>query len=499
MSALVPSAAAATGGILWAASGGTIPVLLIVLVSASGLALCGYPLAGPRAQRAGGMVALCAGAIVLGAGSHAVGASSTRVRLPVAPHEVVRAEGRLVHAGGDADRPVATVRLIWASSEWVDGEAGGELRVLASGAVPLSAGERVTLELEPGGSAVWRDDGGSLWAHATVTAAAAGGAPGVGSPPTPRGGSGVSAAVRLRGAIAAAVEEVSGVAAPLVSALLIGEDASFDPRVRLLFRRSGTLHLLALSGMHLAVIALLVRTAAGALVSRRMAAWLAVAAGFAYVGLAGPRPGLVRAALLVLVATGASEVDRPRPLIELLAACFLAQLVVQPGSSGSLAFQLSYLSLLGIAAVAQPFAEAVRPWVPPTVAGPLGAGVGAQLATTPLVLARFGAWYPVGVVASVALGPVVLLVMIVGLAAVAFRLLGFASVGVITRPVLELLYRVVEAGAWFFSGAPSFGPGADAKGWGSAATAVGALAVLAGLSWQARRGATARGVAEARR
>lgn len=492
MSALVPSAAAATVGILWAASGGKLPFLLIIAVSACGLAVCGFPPFGARRQRAGGVIAICAGALVLGAGSQVAGELSTRVRLPVAPSGVRRAEGTLLAVGGEADRPIATVRLASASSEWVDGEAGGELRVIGVTSARLAVGTRVALTLEADGSSIWRDDAGRLWARAAVTTVSPNAAQGE------RDAGWATAGRRMRDTIALAVDEVAGDAAPLLRALLVGDGALIDPRVRLLFRRSGVMHLLALSGMHLAVIALLVRSSAGLLVGRRTAAWLAVAAGFAYVGLAGPRPGLVRAALLVLFATSASARDRPRPLVELLCACFLVQVLLQPAASGSLGFQLSYLSLLGIAAVAQPFAEAIRPWVPPGVSGPLGAGVGAQLATTPLVLASFGAWYPVGVVASVAIGPVVLLVMVVGLVAVAIRFAGVGLVAVVARPVLELLNRTVEGGAWFFSVAPAIGAGDGTRGSVVVASAVGALAVLAGLAWQARAGAAGR-VAAARR
>ena len=448
-------------------------MFLIVATVAAGLALCGMPVARRPAQRAGGLVALCAGALVLGAGSQTAGEMATRVHLPLAVREVRRAEGRLVAVGGDADSPVATVRLASASSEWVTGGASGTLRVIAAGPLDTPVGAHVALRLDPGGASIWRDDAGRMWARAAISAA-----PVAGTRATTR------VPGRLREAIGAAVDEVAGAAAPLVRALLIGDDATIDPRVRSLFRRSGTLHLLALSGMHLAVIALLVRGGAGALVGRRAAAWIAVAAGFAYVGLAGPRPGLVRAALLVFLATGTSALDRPRPLVDLLAACFLVQLLAQPSASASLAFQLSYLSLFGIAAVAQPLADALRPWVPPAVAGPLGAGVGAQLATTPLALARFGSWFPVGIVASLALGPLVLLVMVAGLVAVAVRLAGLTAVGTIARPLLETLSRAVEAVAWLFSGAPSVRAGNGS--WLAGSMVVGAIALGAGLVRQAR-------------
>ncbi|MFW5743150.1 MAG: ComEC/Rec2 family competence protein [Spirochaetota bacterium] len=492
MSALVPSAAAATVGILWAASGAQLPFLLIIAVAACGLAVCGFPRFGARRQRAGGVIAICAGAVILGAGSQVAGELSTRARLPVEPSEVRRAEGTLLAVGGEADRPIATVRLASAASEWVDGEARGELLVIAATPGRPAVGTRVALTLEPGGSSIWRDDAGRLWARATITTVSPGTAPGEGDPGWATG------ARRMRDAIALAVDEIAGDAAPLVRALLVGDAALIDPRVRLLFRRSGVMHLLALSGMHLAVIALLVRSSAGLLVGRRAAAWLAVGAGFAYVALAGPRPGLVRAALLVLFATSASARDRPRPLVELLCACFLVQVLLQPEASGSLGFQLSYLSLLGIAAVARPFAEAIRPWIPPAVSGPLGAGVGAGLATAPLVLAFFGAWYPVGIVASIAIGPVVLLVMVVGLVAVAISLAGVGWVAVVARPVLELLNRTVEGGVWFFSAAPAIGAGDGTSRSVVVASTVGTLAVVAGLVWQARAGAAGR-VAAARR
>ncbi len=446
MSALLPAAAGAAAGHLWAASGLPsifVPLFIFLAVSIT----CSAPPA-RRADAANTLLLACCG-VVLGLLTGQLASSAPGESFPVLPGRITLLEGEVLGVRGDRGEQAITVRLSAAGSPQVSGSARGIVGIR----VPDSSDLRVGDEVHISGvdeTSLWRDRSGRLWMRADGAARAGGRE----SPPL----SVVAVAAGARTRIRTAIDQAAGRASPLLAALLLGDGSDVDPRVELLFRRSGAIHLLALSGMHLAVIAMLVRAVVRPFGGPLMAMVLALAASGLYVLLVGPRPGLVRACLLVAFGTMATIADRPRPLVELLAACFLAQLLIQPGMARSLGFQLSYLSLLGISLMATPLSELGRRWIPRAVAGPLAAGTGAQVMTLPLLIARFGQWYPAGVIATVVMGPLVLLFMTGGLIAVVAAIAGVRVVALVSVPVLEALYRVIEGSGWLFAAGPLLAP-----------------------------------------
>lgn len=465
MSALLPAAASAAAGYLWATS--DLPSIFIPLLGLVGLGIaCSTA---PAGRTDGGILLLlvCCG-LSLGMLSGRAASREFAESLPVPYGRLVSVEGRVIEARLDGHDQVILLRLAAAGSRWVTGTAEGEIVIRLAGSPELPAGDDVFISLIDRDS-LWRDRAGRLWARAALAYRREPGSPSL-----------VAVTAGARQSIRGAIDETAGAAAPLLAALLLGDVGAVDPRIDLLFRRSGTIHLLALSGMHLAVIAMLVRALCRRIAGPRPAMALSLVASALYVMLVGPRPGLVRACLLVAFAALAGIADRPRPLLELLAAGFLVHVLIQPGAVSSLGFQLSYLSLLGISVAATPLSDLGRRWVPRAVVGPLAAGTGAQLVTMPLLLARFGQWYPAGVVATIAMGPLVLLFMSGGLIAVLVAMAGVSAIAAISVPALEALYHAIGGVAWVFAAAPAVSP-RDPSAVVAAGLVLAAIAVACGL------------------
>ncbi len=192
--------------------------------------------------------------------------------------------------------------------------------------------------------------------------------------------------------------------AALLRALMTGERSGLDRETVSAFRLSGASHLLALSGLHMGIIAMVIRSALSIL-GRSRAAELARAAllvGFClvYTLACGASPSLVRALLFILLGQAAalSPGRRSSPADRLCIAATI-QLALDPLSIGSLAFQLSYLAMIGVVFIA-PRLEA---WYPSTPASarfdPLrriwkaaAIAISCQLTTAPLVWLRFGSF-----------------------------------------------------------------------------------------------------------
>lgn len=201
------------------------------------------------------------------------------------------------------------------------------------------------------------------------------------------------------------------------AAVVLGEGQGVDPGLRLALSRLGTAHILAVSGLHVAVgaaLAGLVLVRLAALVLVRLAPTVnLVLAGFvvasvAAVGvaaLAGATPSASRAAAMCGLATISRLVHRGPRLEASAALAGLGGLVLAPEDAFSLSFLLSYATVLGIAALHRPLVRAWTrgPWrgsrVARTIIQGLGVSVAASLATGPITLVAFGT---VGIAAPLA-------------------------------------------------------------------------------------------------
>ncbi len=172
----------------------------------------------------------------------------------------------------------------------------------------------------------------------------------------------------LRFAVASRVETVIGGAEGAVAAaLLTGLRASIPQEVWRDMQVAGLAHLLAISGLHMTLVAgtvfvtvrlllSLVPALALRIVPKKPAAVVGLVAAFAYLLLAGATVPTQRAFLMAGVAFIAVLVDRNPLSLRLLAYAALAVMVVMPESLLGPSFQMSFAAVLGLIA----FYEALR-------------------------------------------------------------------------------------------------------------------------------------------
>ncbi len=136
---------------------------------------------------------------------------------------------------------------------------------------------------------------------------------------------------------------------PLAAALLLGRREAVDPEVNDAFARTGTTHLLAISGLHLQVLALVLMLLARSAGVPRRPTFLLVALGtVAYAGLVGFAPSVVRSAAMTVGACVAGWRHRCTTSGNLLAGAALATLVWNPSDLFDVGCQLSFLAVAAI-------------------------------------------------------------------------------------------------------------------------------------------------------
>ncbi|MCP4689895.1 MAG: DNA internalization-related competence protein ComEC/Rec2, partial [Desulfobacterales bacterium] len=145
--------------------------------------------------------------------------------------------------------------------------------------------------------------------------------------------------------------------ANMARALTLGEAAVLDHAARQRFRRTGTAHLLSVSGLHLGLVVLftywivrLVLIRITPLAQRfdvgRFAAACAVPAAVAFALLAGGRIPVVRAAVMATSALGARVFSRSSGTVEAMAIAAMALLARDSQSLFEPGFQLSFAAVI---------------------------------------------------------------------------------------------------------------------------------------------------------
>jgi competence protein ComEC len=146
--------------------------------------------------------------------------------------------------------------------------------------------------------------------------------------------------------------------AALMDAMVIGEDAFIDRDTRVNFQRSGTYHILVVSGMNLGILAFEVFW-----VLRRLRIgdlWASVATallGFGYAYLCDWGAPIVRSALMLLFYLVTRLLYRDRAPVNAVAGAALGILILEPRALLAPSFQLTFLSVLAIAGIGVPILE----------------------------------------------------------------------------------------------------------------------------------------------
>lgn len=134
-------------------------------------------------------------------------------------------------------------------------------------------------------------------------------------------------------------------AARLLDVLVLGQRSAADRALNDAFRRAGSLHFLAVSGFNVAILAYAVWLLARYLLRapERWAGLLAIAATLGYALAAEPNAPVLRAAIVVVVATVARLLHRPAAPLNWLALAALLVLLANPFELFRAGFQLSFL------------------------------------------------------------------------------------------------------------------------------------------------------------
>ena len=220
------------------------------------------------------------------------------------------------------------------------------------------------------------------------------------------------ARARIRGRVETWLRELFPDTWPVASALILARKEGLEPNVRESFALAGISHLLAISGFHVGVVALIVVLGVRALgVRPRPAPAVATLVTWVYVGFIGFPDAATRAALILTLVSLSRLRARPAGATGAIATALVILLFQDPFALTRPGFQLSFAGALGLVVGAPPLREALGvPWLrrmPRSLRDAVAAGVAATLFTLPFVAWHFGRVSAVGIVTTLAATPLV--------------------------------------------------------------------------------------------
>ncbi|MEO6332115.1 MAG: DNA internalization-related competence protein ComEC/Rec2 [Gemmatimonadaceae bacterium] len=218
------------------------------------------------------------------------------------------------------------------------------------------------------------------------------------------------ALARVRAGAANRIERLFGEDAPMAKALLIAEQQDLGVEVRQRYADAGLVHMLSISGLHVAIVAGAVELLLSAMaLGRARAAILSLIIVWVYVAVIGAPAPALRSAVMLTVMASSRIAQRPTsPWASL--AIGAAVPLYEPRNVLGLGFQLSVVGMAGLTASG----SITRRWIAPRIDGwklavsnQLLPSIVATMVTAPLIAWYFGRLSLIGPVSNVLAAPVI--------------------------------------------------------------------------------------------
>lgn len=257
--------------------------------------------------------------------------------------------------------------------------------------------------------------------------------------------------------------------AQLLKGILLGKRSDVPTETLEIFRNSGTFHVLAVSGLHVGLVAMFCYFGFSIFrLPQKILCLLTIIAVLIYACLVGFRPSVFRASLMAILFLCATLIDRDADLFNLLGFAALVLLLLNPLQLWDVGFQLSFVAVASIVyfvpKMEQPLrrlwerAEGLPSESEDSVLTKLRNATikwvvlsylvtfAAQIGTGPLIAYYFYRAYPLGIIVGPFAVGLVSLIVAVGMASVCvgFIWLPFAKLfGVLNHVIISLFLSLI--------------------------------------------------------
>ncbi|MFH1096744.1 MAG: ComEC/Rec2 family competence protein [Candidatus Desantisbacteria bacterium] len=237
--------------------------------------------------------------------------------------------------------------------------------------------------------------------------------------------------------------------------VILGNRTSLPKNIQKWFADTGTLHILAVSGMNVALVVItfffFFRLFG---INKRLAYLLNIPVVIIFCLVTGCVPSVMRASLMAIIfLVSRNLLERDIDIYHVIGLAALICLVPCPQMLFDISFQLSFLAVLGIIYLTPFISEKLMLFMPKWLALIIATTLGAQLATTPLLSCCFHKMSLISVASNAIIVPLVGLITPLGLMSFGLNEISYKLACLITYPnylLITFLLICVE----FFASVP---------------------------------------------
>jgi competence protein ComEC len=249
-----------------------------------------------------------------------------------------------------------------------------------------------------------------------------------------------------------------------VKGLILGERSDLSDEVKWAFQRTGTIHVLVISGLHVGLLVLLLDLIFKRLKTTRTGKWIAFGLATVilvfYSHITGNSPPVVRAVIMALIFELSRVIERKAYPLNTLAFCLVVIFTLDPRAVFSASVHLTTGAVAAIVLIYPRLSKLVTvetqtKWLKPIVAlakyvwESLALTLSASMGVSPLIAYYFGTTAFLGILANV---PVVLLTSLAVYAAVPMLIFDLISQTLATLYAVSVFYFVhwaIVFAKWF--------------------------------------------------
>jgi len=243
--------------------------------------------------------------------------------------------------------------------------------------------------------------------------------------------------------------------AAMLNGILLGMRENIPQQIFDMFRKSGIVHILAVSGLHVGLILLMFW---GFLklcrIPKKVAALILILLVTLYCMVTGMRDPIFRTTIMALAVLTAIIIDREQNLYISMSLACLVLLLINPYSLFNAGFQLSFIATLGIICLTPILKELIPleriKLKPRFLFIAFAVSLSAQISVMPIVAYHFNYLSLWSIFSNILILPIVACILALGLLASVFGILWIKLVYIFSMPnwiLLTILLRTIE----FFS------------------------------------------------
>lgn len=238
-----------------------------------------------------------------------------------------------------------------------------------------------------------------------------------------------------------------------ISAIVLGDRSHIPKEINMIFRHTGTGHILVIAGLHIAIMtAMIVFVLKIVRIPGRAQIFLSIVLLFGYAVLTGGSVPVMRASLMACIWLASMGVELEGDALNSLSLAALLLLLFNASDLFDISFQLSFAAVFSII-LFHDYLHANFSFGPPWLSSALAVSTAAWLGIAPFQWWHFGTFTPVALLANLVVVPLLDLVVILGLSLALLGIL-IPPVALCIAGVLKLVFNTMIVADWWFSKIP---------------------------------------------